>query len=89
MKMKDKVYIVLLSYKDYLNDELYIMAVTKDKNKAYEKLKTIAEDECKTSWISDYDQEDLDRFDFTENYFGAKYDDKLTEIWIEEKEIED
>lgn len=87
--MKNKIYIVLLKYQDCLADELFIEFVTTSKAKAQEKLKGLVEIECQTSWIKDYGEDDFDRFDITEDYFGARYDDKLTEIWIEEREIEE
>lgn len=87
--MNNKIYIVILKYQDCLSDELFIELATTSKSTAQNKLKELADIECRTSWIQNYGEDEFDRFDITQDYFGAKYDDKITEIWIEEKEIEE
>ena len=85
----EKVYIVLLRYTGQFTDELHILGVTKNKKSADRILNEIAEDEIKNSWIADYKTSELDRFIRCDSLFKAIKDDEITEIWVEEREIEE
>ena len=82
----EKVYIISLMYCDgYGSDIEFKVASTKEKAK--EVLNNWALEEEQLTWIGDYEQDELDEYEFSEEYFDAQYGEKRTTIWITEKEV--
>lgn len=82
----EKVYLVCLHYHDGWNQQIEVK-VTNSKEKAKEVLKDWALEEEQLTWIGDYEEGELDNYNFSEEYFDAQYGEKRTTIWITEKEV--
>lgn len=82
----EKVYIITLLYCDGGCHDIEFK-VAHSKEKAKEVLNNWALEEEQLTWIGDYEQDELDEYEFSEEYFDALYGEKRTTIWIEEKEV--
>ena len=55
--------------------------------KAKQILKDWALQEEQSSWISEYDRDDFDYYDFDDDYFDVCYGDHRTTIFIKDVEV--
>lgn len=86
----DKVYILIEDYTyDYETEQR--VSVFADKQEAYNKLAEIKEMEIQQSWISRYDDEDLevgsDDYDYFDIYLDGYASQYETSLRVVEKEI--